>query len=243
MHKSTANLVLLGSGEFTPALDAIDRHLFELTGKSNPVVAILPTAAGQEPNASKWIQDGKAHLSRLGAEPVGLEVYNRQQADQPKWAAAAKAADIFYLSGGDPGYLTEVLAGSKLWDVIERAYRAGKLLVGSSAGAMAMGNYVFANPYQSFEGAKESARWEPALNLVDYAILPHYDYMRANLSAELKTLWRQTPAGISNRWLGIDEDTALIIQGDQAKVMGKGSVSVTTAGKSQVYNRGQSFTI
>ncbi|MGH9042399.1 MAG: Type 1 glutamine amidotransferase-like domain-containing protein, partial [Acidimicrobiia bacterium] len=115
---STAGPVaLVGSGEFTPAMAAVDRLL--LRGRP-PRAVFLPTAAGQEgaERIGYWVRLGRTHYEDLGVEPVPLLVLDRASADDPELAAEVEGAGLVYLSGGDPAYLAATLAGTRVGDAI-----------------------------------------------------------------------------------------------------------------------------
>jgi cyanophycinase len=63
-------IALLGSGEYLPVMDNVDRYLLANCGSKNekPRVVCLPTAAGQEGDASinRWSKMGLDHFQRLG---------------------------------------------------------------------------------------------------------------------------------------------------------------------------------
>jgi len=79
-------IALVGSGEFLPAMEAVDAGL--LAGRPARAV-FLPTAAGPEGPArvDYWLRLGADHYRRLGAEPVPLAVLDRRDADDPDFAA------------------------------------------------------------------------------------------------------------------------------------------------------------
>src|SRR2546427_270295 len=128
---------LVGSGEFTPAMADIDREVLASIGPT-PNVVILPTAAaGEDPQ--DWALRGVEHFWRLGARSVGLMVLERAHAEDPGNVDVVERADLLYISGGKTARLLEALEGSPLWLGFLRARRNGAWLVGSSAGAMALG--------------------------------------------------------------------------------------------------------
>ncbi|MEK7182629.1 MAG: Type 1 glutamine amidotransferase-like domain-containing protein [Patescibacteria group bacterium] len=100
-------LALVGSGEFTPAMEEVDRFL--LSHIKTPKVAILPTAAGQEPDYYKWIEKGIAHFSGLGIEAHGIPIIARD--DAHRLAKKLHEFNFYYFSGGNPGYLLGPLCG------------------------------------------------------------------------------------------------------------------------------------
>lgn len=232
-------LVLVGSGEFTKTMGETDQYLLGLV--KNPVVAILPTAAGQEDAPEKWIEDGIGHFRRLGAEPFGLNVLNRNHAKTEKYSKLLKEASIIYFSGGNPGYLHSTLVDTPLWRLIFAGYLKGRLLAGSSAGAMVMGKYVFANAQEAYIEGKKPI-WKPGFGLVNFLILPHFDAAQKEKPDFFKLALSHAPKEARGNWIGIDEDTALVILNDkEAKVMGKSKVYLSKNGEETVYKSGDSF--
>ncbi len=63
-------IALLGSGEYLPVMDAVDRYLLDSRQRTahEPNVVCLPTAAGEEGDDSVnyWLDLGVAHFQRFG---------------------------------------------------------------------------------------------------------------------------------------------------------------------------------
>ncbi len=74
-------LALVGSGEYLPEMDPVDRVLLAELG-SHPTVACLPTAAGTEgtERIEYWSTLGVDHFTRLGADAHTVPVITRQDA-------------------------------------------------------------------------------------------------------------------------------------------------------------------
>ncbi|MEK7861856.1 MAG: Type 1 glutamine amidotransferase-like domain-containing protein, partial [Chloroflexota bacterium] len=128
----TGALVLCGSGEFTPAMETVDRELLSRL-RPRARVAILPTAAGLEDTPGTWVAKGIDHFRALGAEPYGVMVLTRADAHDTQLTLAISSADWVYFSGGDPGHLVETLGASPVWAAVLARWRAGAILPGSSA--------------------------------------------------------------------------------------------------------------
>src|SRR5438094_870952 len=127
-----ARIGLVGSGEFTAAMEEIDREILA-TLPAHPRVVILPTAAaGEDP--MDWAYRGVEHFTRLGARSAALMVLNWSHAEDPEHVAEVERADLVYLSGGKPARLLSALEGSPLWMGVLLARRNGGWIVGSSAG-------------------------------------------------------------------------------------------------------------
>jgi cyanophycinase-like exopeptidase len=195
-------LALVGSGEYLPVMQDIEAWLLQ---DRPPRYVQLATAAAPEGerSLSRWQELGAQAAERLGVEQVIVDVRTREDADNPKHAAAIAGAGLIYLSGGNPMHLSRTLRGTLVWTQILEQWRAGASLAGCSAGAMALGGYVpdFRHPKK---GGTDGLGVVPQLR-----VLPHFDkYSRMIPDFALKPL--VTDDGVV---VGIDEDTALVSEG------------------------------
>src|SRR5512133_1138539 len=97
-------IALVGSGEYLPVMEEVDRHLLEslhVSGR-NPCVVCLPAAAGKEGDQSvnRWSNMGIQHFERLGADVTALRIINRESANNEEYASVLEGADLIYFSGG-----------------------------------------------------------------------------------------------------------------------------------------------
>lgn len=233
-------VALVGSGEYLPVMEDIDRYLLANCGAGGnaPKVVCLPTAAGEEGEASvsRWMRMGDEHFKKLGAEVHSLHVTNRTEADDPANAELVANADFVYCSGGNPHYLYATLKDSRLWHAAEKAFERGAIYAGCSAGAMIMGEHM---PDFRTLGIRSKA----AFGLLPGAtIFPHFDRMmrwRGMLVPLLQT--RLTAEGYA---LGVDEDTALIgSPGSTWQVMGRGQVYIISKNEVKSFKAGQTTTL
>jgi cyanophycinase len=217
-------LALVGSGEYLPPIEPLDRELIDrLPGPAR--VACLPTAAGTEgpDRIAYWSRLGVEHFTRLGASVTAVPVIDRASADAPDLAAAIAGANLVYLSGGKPDYLYQTLAGSLAWEAIRSVLAGGGLLAGCSAGAM-----ILAEKFFGFPG------WKPGFNLLPGAtIIPHYDEIPQTMIKSMRVL-----TGKDTTLIGIAGNTALVGSGEQFEVLGSGGVTVWTRASKTRYTRG-----
>lgn len=212
-------IALVGSGEFTPALEPVDRLLLDAVGGRSARVAILPTASAPDGGEvfARWGRMGRAHFEALGAQVEVVAVRERADASDPAPVAAIGAADLVYLSGGKPDHLYDVLVDTPLLAALRAMWERGGALAGCSAGAM-----VLAGARMSFGGrVPMPSRWRDGLGFVPgAAVAPHYDRWPEAMMAPLVLL---APAGTVV--LGIDEETALVTRGAAWQVHGPGRVT------------------
>jgi cyanophycinase len=224
---------LVGSGEFTSAMIEIDREILATIGPA-PNVVILPTAAAAE-DPESWALRGVEHFVRLGARSVGLMVLAREHAEDPENVRVIEQADLLYISGGKTARLLGALEGSPLWRGFLLARQAGAWLVGSSAGAMALGDWALVHRPEDGDGTP--TLWMPGLGMLQgYAVVPHFDRW-----TEARGLVEAL--GGACDVFGIDEDTALLLDEGRARVAGRGSARIIGAQSENVYGSGERFSL
>lgn len=217
-------LALVGSGEYLPGMEPVDRLLLSrLNGPAR--VVCLPTAAGTEgpQRLGYWARLGIEHFTRLGATAEAVGVVDRASADNELLADRIRAANFVYLSGGKPGYLYETLNGTRAWAAIEAVLDQGGVVAGCSAGAMIFG--------ERFPNFPIPWPWHPAFNYLPGAVVvPHFDEINAGFISAIRGMMG------TSTLIGIDGNTALVRQGDELTAVGSGSVLVWNSQKQRYLN-------
>jgi cyanophycinase len=208
-------LVLNGGDEFHPGNDEQDRILAS-AAERGPAYVVPTAAARQGPeeavaHATEW-------FARFGLKLQELRVLKRADANSKELAAAARAGGFFYLVGGDPGLVAQVLARSRVWTAIFEAWRDGAALAGSSAGAMALCSHTL---IRASWPNRFNRRPTAALGVVpNTAVLPHFDTFGHKW---IESAERELPG---TTLLGIDERTAAVWRDDRWTAAGAGAVTV-----------------
>lgn len=209
--------LLLGSGEFEAwSHDVEATVLGAATGDGS--VVILPTASATEGDDvfDRWGSMGLAHYRESGVPAEVLPVKTRVDADRADLAERAEAASMIYFSGGKPTHLAEVLHASPLLAAIERAMARGAVWAGCSAGAMVVS--------RARVGGTAGMAWRFGLGLVPHvAFGVHWDKVRRIPGA---AWWMSSRLPDGTWFVGIDERTAVVGDGDAWDVHGLGAVTV-----------------
>jgi len=206
---------LVGGNEFNPGNEEQDRLLARAVGSG--LAYVVPTAAArQQPersvaHATKW-------FSQFGLDLHELRVLKRSDATSPTLAAEARAGTFFYLVGGDPGLVAQVLRGSAVWRAIFEAWRHGAVLAGSSAGAMALCSHTLVRATWPNRARRRPA---DALGVMARtAVLPHFDTFGERWVDSAQE------AAPDLTLLGIDERSAAVWDGEGWHAAGPGFVTV-----------------
>ncbi len=208
-------LALVGGGEFTRGNADQDRVLADAAG-GRPAYVVC--AAIRE-HPERAVATARRWFATLDVDITELRVRSRSDASVGATVAAAQAAGLVYLAGGDPGRTVQLLAGTPVWDAIVTAWRRGAALAGSSAGAMALCRWTLIRDRWPQHDARRPI---DALGVVpEAALLPHFDTFgeRWIPSAE-------QALGAEVTLVGIDERSAAVWRDGSWTAMGAGAVTI-----------------
>src|SRR5260370_8368738 len=128
-HSVRGALALVGGDEFNPGHEGQDRVL-AAAAKPGPAFVVPTAAARQGPEQS--VAHATAWFKQFGLELQELPVLKRADANSKELAELARAGGFFYLVGGDPGLVAQVLRSSRGWNAIFEAWREGASLARSA---------------------------------------------------------------------------------------------------------------
>ena len=214
-HDNPGPVVLLGGGEHRRPCAAIDHWILERVGRPRPRVAVIPAASSTAtlpPTAAL----ARTYWSALGARATVVQASSTCTMQHD----ALAAADVVVLTGGVPGRLIAALGASPVWDIVLDRWRAGAVLSGSSAGAIALFAWRLAlrvpNPL----------RVVPGLGPLDgHVCVPHFDRFVGRHPARRRWVQATTRRLAGLGIVGIDEATALVVDGRHLHVLGHGAVT------------------
>lgn len=225
-------LALVGGDELHPGNEPQDEVLVGAAGKGPAFV--LATAAGRQrpevavANAVRW-------FASLGLEIEELPATRRSDAKDAANAARAREGRFFYLVGGDPGLVPKTLAGTPLWEAIVEAWRSGAALAGSSAGAMALGEWTLVRERMPGDDRR---RYLPALGLVPrVAVLPHFETFGQRWVEGAERAAPRSDVVL----LGIGERTAALHVDGAWRALGDGGVTVIAEGERRTFASGETI--
>jgi cyanophycinase len=208
-------LALVGGDEFKPGNEEQDRRL-AAAARPGPAFVVPTAAARQGPQEA--VRHATGWFKQFGLELQELPVLKRADANSKELADIARSGGFFYLVGGDPGLVAQVLHSSRVWSGIVQAWLRGASLAGSSAGAMAMCSHTL---IRATWPNRFNRRPADALGLVpDTAVLPHFDTFGRRW---VESAQRELP---DVTLLGIDERSAAMWSDGEWKATGPGTVTV-----------------
>ncbi len=252
----SAGVLVIAGGAVRPDTAAIWRAFLDARPAERPLVLLVP-AASAEPHQSAEAaretlirhgaspEDVRVLPLALKDDPATADV------DESRWAKGAhdpalvaqvaRAGGIWFTGGDQLRVLTLLESKGRetpLLAALRAAHGRGTVIGGTSAGAAIMSNPMIAggDPLLALldppATARAASEGDPAERLVlapglgffpGFMVDQHFD-ARARLGRLLRaTIEARLPAGV-----GIDEDTALVVEGDgrTARVAGRGTVVV-----------------
>jgi cyanophycinase len=227
---------LLGSGEFQPWSEPVDRRLLEEADGDGRVL-ILPTASAPEGKDvfERWGSLGLAHFSRLDIPAEVLDLRTREDSDDPRLLAKLDGASAVYFSGGNPAYLSRVLAESDFLDALTKQLDRGMAYAGCSAGVACLNETTFDS-----DSIDMDAVYKPGLGIVPRTVFaPHWDMVNNWMPGATEFIVGSVPEGYT--FIGLDEDTAMIGRGSSWEVVGKSGIHVLDDGAWATHRDGDRF--
>ena len=232
------SLALLGSGEFEPWTEEVDRWLLgRATGDGS--VLVLPTASAPEgdPIFDGWANLGLDHYAQLGIPAQVVPLKTREDADRSSFSKPLVNASMVFFSGGNPAYLAGVLRGSRFWSELLPAMRRGLAYAGCSAGIACLGE-VAPDSAAHMRGVRDF--WKPVLALFPGVHFgPHWDALDRFVPGLRAMIIASVP--VDRKLVAVDEHTAMVGDGREWRVMGAGKASVRENGQWRTYSAGESF--
>jgi cyanophycinase len=182
---------------------------------------VLATVASHKPEG--YFEDyNKAFADLDIGELVELYVEDRTKAgDREKLSVMDDAAGIFF-SGGDQLRITSQIGDTGIEAKVRSLFERGGLVAGTSAGAAAMSETMLVKGTSGESHRIGDLHMSPGLGLIRDVIIDQHFAERGRFGRLLGAV-AHNPRVLG---LGIDEDTAVVVEGDHLEVIGNGAVYV-----------------
>lgn len=214
---------LLGSGEYDPWTKPVDGWLTSRPEAPGPRVLVIPTACAAEGDEvfDRWASKGLAHYASLGIPAEVLPLKTREDAARPEFGAALEGAAAAFFSGGNPAYLAGVLSDTPFWRTLRDAMTRGLAYAGCSAGVVCLGGRAL----DSARTDADETLWQPGLGVFPACLFgAHWDALDGYVPGLRDLIVGSVPEG--DILVGIDEDTAMMGDGERWHLTGAGGVHV-----------------
>jgi cyanophycinase len=202
---------------------AVLRRFVHLAGGPDADIVVIATATrSPAPVEAEHV----ALFRELGAGSVrALRVSTRAEANAVDPGLLESATGV-YFTGGDQLRITTIIGGTRTDSVLQALVQQGRIvLAGTSAGAAMMsGTMIVGGDGPGVTTA--SVRTGPGLEFLPGVLIDMHFAERGRLNRLLSAV-ALYPHELG---VGIDEDTAILADGDVLEVLGSGSVTIVDAG-------------
>jgi cyanophycinase len=224
-QKVSGRLFIIGGGNRS---DAMMNELIDLAGIRNEgYVYILPMASSVPDSSIIWTKEdfnvtGVKKISGFNFLPG--ETPPKQQLD------SLRNAKLIFISGGDQSRFMSVVNNTPIKEALLHAYKNGSVIAGTSAGAAVMSKKMITGNQKKHPDTEsgfitiesENVEITEGLGFLTDVIIDQHFIKRQRLN-------RLVAASVENPeqlCVGIDESTAIIVDGDYAAVTGISQVVV-----------------
>lgn len=208
---ANGSLIVAGGALSDPAVFA---RFVELAGGPSAPIVVIPTAGGGE-SYDQFFRGRRAFEAAGATDITILHTYDRDVADTDEFAAPLREARGVWFTGGRQWRLADSYLDTKvhdaLWGVLER----GGVIGGSSAGASIQGSYLVRGDTRT--NTIMMGDHEVGLGFLKGVGIDQHLLMR-NRQFDLIEVIRAKPDLLG---IGIDENTAIVVQGDRFEVVGQ----------------------
>jgi cyanophycinase len=216
-------VVIGGTDRRHESHETILEHFVQMSGGSDAHIIVIAAASESPGQREGEYADA---LKRLGAGRVEpLRLRQREDANAESAVEAIGRATGVFFTGGDELRLANIVGGSRVHLALHSAIADGLVLAGAGAGAAMMtSTMLLTGPETSI--TTSALRSGPGLEFLPGVILDTNYAERGRLNRLLGTV-AMYPQKLG---LAIDENTAVVVQGDRFEVIGTGAVTVVDAG-------------
>jgi cyanophycinase len=212
-------LVIVGGGEEKEGAAEVLRFIADRVGRGRLVIM---TCATEDPQGA-WERYRRA-FSDLGVEDLAhVDIRDREAATDEDLGAPIDDARGVFFTGGDQLRITSHIGATPAYRRIVELLQRGGLVAGTSAGAAAMsGTMLVSGASENTPTIDEVVRMAPGLGLLPNIVVDMHFSERGRLGRLVGAV-AQNPRVLG---LGIDEDTAAVVEGETMTVIGSGGVYV-----------------
>lgn len=218
-------LVIIGGAEDKKNDLVILREVVRLSGGKHARIVVM-TVATELP-----IEVGAEYIEvfdRIGVADVRMfDVSTREAADSRSAIKAIEDADCVFFTGGDQVRVTKLLGGTKMDAALHERHESGLVLAGTSAGASMMSSTMIVSGIGETNPKIDIVEMAPGMEFLPGVVIDQHFAQRGRYG-RLFSAVAQYPHHLG---LGIDENTAIVVEGLAFSVIGEGAVSVIDAGR------------
>lgn len=213
-------LVIIGGAEDKEGDCLVLREFLRAAGGIKARIAVMTAATGLPKEVG---EDYINIFERLGAASVEVvHTKDRDDAERESSIRQIEEATGIFFTGGDQSRIVNFIKGTSLDKAIHKRHAEGAVIGGTSAGAAMMPDEMIIGGASVSNPSVNAVSMGPGMGFLPGIVIDQHFAQRGRLGRLLAALVLQ-PAALG---LGIDEDTAIVVTGDEFQVIGSGAITV-----------------
>ena len=256
MSKVKGSIAILGSGETSPNLVTVHRRLINNLGKKVNAY-MIDTPFGFQENADELVNKLKEFYEKSINIKIDLASFRDKKAINSinyfEMLEALSESNFIFAGPGSPSYASKTWVDSGIPDLFKKHITKGGSAVFSSAAASTLGNKTLP-VYEIYKVGLEPY-WEEGLKVLEIfnlncTIIPHFNNKEGGThdtsysyvgKRRMETLLENEFTNI----IGIDEHTALLIDGENNtfEVEGIGNVTIINHKEEKAFEKGEVYNL
>lgn len=218
--KNQGQLVIIGGAEDKEGDCKILREFLRRAGGIKARIVVM-TAATLLPGE---VGDNYIRVfERLGAANVQVvDTQRREDANNSNYLEAIEQATGVFFTGGEQARIVSSLKDTKLDTAIHKRFSEGIVIGGTSAGAAMMPDMMIIEGDSQTNPRVDVVAMGPGMGFLPGVVIDQHFAQRGRLGRLVSALLLQ-PAVLG---FGIDENTAIVVTGDEFEVIGEGAITV-----------------
>jgi len=219
-NENQGKLLIIGGAEDKEGECKILREFLRCAGGTKAHIVIM-TAATSLPGE---VGDNYIRVfERLGAEDVRVvDTQTPEDANNRDYLEAIEQATGIFFTGGDQARIISCLKDTKLDAAMHKRYSEGIIIGGTSAGAAMMPDMMIIEGDSETNPRVDVVAMGPGMGFLPGVVIDQHFAQRGRLGRLVSALLLQ-PAVLG---FGIDENTAILVSGDEFEVIGESAVTV-----------------
>lgn len=219
-EKKLGKLVIIGGAEDREGECKILREFVRLSGGMQARVVVMTVATGLPGEVGAQYRN---IFERLGVEDVRIvDTARREDASDPEALEAIRNATGIFFTGGNQARITELLKDTELDAALHQQFTEGAVVAGTSAGAAMMPDVMIVEGEPETNPRVEVAKMDTGMGFLPGVVIDQHFAQRGRLGRLISAVVQQ-PVILG---FGIDENTAIVVDGNQVEVIGESSVTV-----------------
>lgn len=224
LPETHGQLVIIGGAEDKEGDCKILREFVRRAGGLQARIAVMTVATGLPGEV------GATYISvfeQLGVESVKVvDTDKREDASNPTAMERVQEATGIFFTGGNQARILELIKDTELDTLLHKRFAEGAVIAGTSAGAAMMPDMMILEGESETNPRMEVVKMDRGMGFLPNVVIDQHFAQRGRLGRLLSAL-AQRPVNLG---FGIDENTAIAINGKDLEIIGEGAITIVDVG-------------